>query len=275
MRRSSLKQAGVCVVASLFICFSSPALAAELTIIDLRHRSADEVIPTLRPMIGSDVALSGIDYKLLVRGSAMEVAKIRELLAVLDRAPRQLLISVRYSGGRQDRANDLGVDATADPRGARITARGNSSIATASDASVSTVRVLEGNAAHIATGQSVPIVTAAFVPPVNARGSGIGIATEYRDVASGFDVTPRVNGDRVVLEISAQRQRLTDTNSGAADVQRVTTTVGGRLGDWLDLGGVVSSIDDQRSTVGIAGGGQRIATRSDRHAIAVKVEQVD
>jgi len=262
------------VIVLLLVACSS--YAADLTIIDLHHRTAEEVLSALRPLVDSEVALSGIDYKLLVRGSASEVARIREALTVLDRAPRQWMISVRYSAGPESRTSDIGVASGTTNRSSQITLGGGVTTSTIRDNSVSTVRVLEGNGAHIATGQSVPVVTAVILPsPSNTRSVIAGVATDYRELTSGFNVVPRVNGDRVILDISTQQQRATDLGSGSATVQRTTTTVAGRLNEWIDLGGVTSSLSEQRTDIGIGGGTRRLTTQSDERTVAVKVEQVD
>jgi type II secretory pathway component GspD/PulD (secretin) len=261
------------------------ARAADLTVIDLHNRTAEEMLPILKPLVGPDVALSGIDYKLLVRGDGSEVARVREALAVLDKAPRQLLISVRYDGQPQNKATDVGVAGTINNDGSQIAVRGKSTLHTASDSNVSTVRVLEGNGAHISTGQSVPVVAALMLPSRGGRQNVVaGMTTDYRELTSGFDVLPRVNGDRVVLDISTQQERAADVgqvNSGqsighsSAVVQRATTTIAGRIGEWIELGGVTSSITEQRTGISTGGASHRLSTQSDQRTIAVKVEQVD
>ncbi len=266
----------LCVAADALLLAAFRVSAAELTIIDLKHRTADEVLPVLRPLVGSDVSLSGADYKLLVRGDAREIARVREALAVLDRAQRQLMISVRYDASPQNNVGELGVTGTASQRGSQIVVRGGTTTSTMRDNNVSSVRVLEGNAAHIATGQSVPVVTAVMLPSRSGRHPvGAGAITDYRELTSGFNVVPRVNGDRVMLDISTQEQRATDLGSGSATVQRTTSTIAGQLGEWIELGGVTSSISEQSTSVGIGGGTRRVNTQSDQRTIAVKVEQVD
>jgi type II secretory pathway component GspD/PulD (secretin) len=259
------------LLAALVACC---ALAADLVVIELHNRTAEAVLPALRPLVGPQVSLSGIDYKLLVRGDPEDVAKIREVLAVLDRAPLQLLISVRYAGAPQSKTSAIGANANINNGGAQVAVRGSVSTNANADASVGAVRVLEGNSAHISTGQSVPVVTAFIPTQYSRRSSSVGIATDYREVTSGFDVLPRLNGERVVLEISAQQQRFTDSNAGSASTQRASTTIAGKLGEWIDLGGVTSASNEQQSGVHIAGAERRVSTQSDERTIAVKVEQV-
>lgn len=259
----------------LLCCFAmSGVTAGELTIIELRHRPAEELLPILQPMVGPGVALSGMDYKLLVRGNPGDVARIRELLAVLDRAARQLLVSVRYADGAEDRSAAIAADADIWRHDTTVDVRAGASTGAVDERSLNSVRVLEGNVAHISAGQSVPFVTM-IAAPRHRRAGGQGVATEYRDLSSGFDVLPRVNGERVVLQISGRQQRLVDAETGSAAVQYVDTTITGRLGEWIDLGEVSSSVEERHSTTGGSGGRDRTMNRSASHRIAVKVEAVD
>lgn len=260
----------------LLCCLAiSGVVADELTIIDLQHRPAEELLPVLQPMAGPGVALSGMDYKLLVRGNPGEVARIRELLAVLDRAPRQLLVSVRYADGAEDRSVAIGADADIGHHDTSVDVRAGAGAGAVDERSLNSVRVLEGNVAHISAGPSVPVITVISAPR-HRRAGGKGVATtEYRDLTSGFDVLPRVNGERVVLQISGRQQRLVDAETGSAAVQYVDTTITGRLGEWIDLGGISSSVEDRRSTAGWSGGAHRTTSRSGSHRISVKVEAAD
>jgi len=249
------------------------ATAAELVVIDLHNRTADELLPVIRPMAG-DAALSGADYKLFVRGTASDVARIREMLNVIDRAPQQLMISVRYSGTPQSRDSDVRGAASITDRNSEVVLNGHVVRSTASDNSISSVRVLEGNGAHISTGQSVPVIGTILSTASNGKHPArLSIATDYRELTSGFDVVPRVNGDRVVLEISTQQQRAGASVSGTVTTQRTTSTLAGRLGEWIELGGVDSSFTEQRNSAGVAGGSRHTTTQSDQRIVAVKVEK--
>jgi hypothetical protein len=97
---------------------------------------------------------------------------------------------------------------------------------------------------------------------------------EYHELSSGFEVLPRLNGERVMLDIATQQERATDLGQVSAVVQRATTTVTGKLGEWIEIGGVTSSLSEQRSGVGLVGGAHSVTTQSDQRTIAVKVEQV-
>ncbi|HYM36556.1 MAG TPA: secretin N-terminal domain-containing protein [Steroidobacteraceae bacterium] len=259
---------------SVLLLITSFAYAADLAVIDLHNRTAEELLPILKPMAG-DASLSGLNYKLFVRGSAADVARIREMLNVLDRAQQQLLISVRYSSNPVSNEVEARAGGTIAKRGVEVSIGGSSTRSTASDSSTSSVRVLEGNGAHISNGQSMPIVSAMLLKPATQdHGPSVGIATDYRELTSGFDVLPRINGDRVVLDISSQQQRAGNLGAGSATTQRTTTTVSGKLGEWIELGGVSESSSQQNNGIGVFSGSRRIATQSDQRTIFVKVEKV-
>ena len=143
-----------------------------------------------------------------------------------------------------------------------------SSQSAATDRGVQTVQVLEGNEALIRVGQSVPIRSGnVILTPLSAQ---ISESVEYRDVDTGFRVRPRVNGDRVTLEISSRRDTLADPNTQTFNVQRIDTVVSGRLGEWMDIGGVDQSrVQNEGSTLS-----RRTGSVSDDRKVFVKVDLV-
>ena len=81
------------------------------------------------------------------------------------------------------------------------------------------LQVLEGGQAYISTGE----------------------ARIYGQAGTGFAVMPRVSGSSVTLDIAAQQEAF--TRGGAVQGERAVSTVSGRLGDWIELGGIsVSSL---------------------------------
>jgi len=129
------------------------------------------------------------------------------------------------------------------------------------------VQALEGHPAFIGSGQSIPVTDNQFFAggPFPAYGS----STRYREINSGFYALPRLNGDRVTIEINPQMQR-TGSVDDRIDFQQARTIVSGRLGEWIPLGG------SSRSAAGDASGiSTRINTR-DRAAnsIYLKVDEL-
>jgi len=60
----------------------------------------------------------------------------------------------------------------------------------------------------------------------------------FSEASSGFDVLPRVAGDRVALEISTTNDSVRSPGAGATNIQHVQTVVSARLGEWVEIGGI-------------------------------------
>lgn len=261
-----------------FCLIAAAAAAQSLQVIDLKHRTAAEVIPVLQPLLEQGGALSGQDYKLFVRTSPGNLSQLRAALSQIDRQPKQLFVSVRRSS-RQEldreraqaggtlRSGDATVAVNDRPRAnSGVTVRATDSSARDERDGIASVQVIEGSSAFIASGGEAPIVTA--VAAGAGRRPWVAGATTYRSVGSGFLVTPRVNGEGVVLDIAQQDERLANGN---IQTQRLTTQVSGRLGEWIQLGGISESANSRQS--GILS--REYSTRSDERSIWVKVEKRD
>jgi type II secretory pathway component GspD/PulD (secretin) len=255
------------VLVSLLAC--PPAWSQSLQVIDLQHRSAQEVIPVLQPLLEPGGALSGQDYQLFVRASSANVAQLRQALAQIDRAPRQLLVSVRRGTSQELERQALDGSVVVGSDGSRATVRATDSAAQRSGNGIASVQVLEGNSAFISIGSSVPIVTA--VAAGGGRRPWVAGSTSYRDIGSGFTVTPRIiariPGEQVVLDISQQSQQL-NSNNRDIQTQSLSTQVTGRLGEWIQLG----NVSESSSSTGSGILNRSYATRSDAQSVWVKVE---
>lgn len=249
----------------LLALLAAPIIHAQsLEMIPLHYRTAEDLLPILQPLVPAGAAISGTGDMLLVRADAATVAQLRAAVANLDRAPRQLLITVGQVTGTQGggttvrgsgtiTTGNVQVGVNQPPQstsGGQVVVRSG----TASDGlrDVASVRALEGRETYIALGQSRPftsttVTQSGVYPPVVSQ------STEYRDVQSGFYATPRLHGDRVTLEISPRQQRVTDTqpdgrnnnvtHGGVVAGASITTTVSGRLGEWIEIGGASTARD--------------------------------
>jgi hypothetical protein len=278
------------VVLLLALFHVALAIAQErVEVITLDYRTAEQVIPIVQPLVGPDGAVTGMQNKLIVRASPERLAQIKQVIASIDSRPRRLMITVRQNTTREALAREAGVYGTAGGEHARVTvpeqpgragarvevgsgddrvsAKVWASAGQATSADEQQLQVLEGNAAFIQVGQSVPYRGRTVYR--DARGASVvEDHTSYRDVTSGFYVLPRVVGEQVILEINPQQNTLGPR--GTVNVQQAATTVSGRLGEWIELGGVGQQAEAQ-------GSGTVYSTRrlsSDTRSIFVKVEEL-
>jgi type II secretory pathway component GspD/PulD (secretin) len=257
------------------------AHAEALEAITLQHRLAEDLVPILQPLLPAGAGLSGAGNVLLVRADEVTMEQVRRAIAALDRAPRQLLITVGQDTDAAERSaavrgsgtvatGDVQVGVNQPPQGqsgAQVVLRGSADQGRIR--SVSSVRAVDGYEAYVAVGQSRPF-TSRSVVTVPYGGRVVEQTTGYRDVQTGFYATPRLSGDRVTLEISPTQQQATPGQRDAVSTRSLTTTVSGRLGEWIAIGGATESRDD--GTVGLATWGQR--TQLTQYSAWVKVEEV-
>lgn len=239
---------------ALLWILSPPLEGQELTIIELRHRPADEVIPIVAPFLTEGDTISGHGYTLFVRTGAQNLQQIRSIIRNLDRPTRQLMITVvqgenarenlqRFEGSAHLRiGDDIHVSAGDPPPGSppnslRLQAEG--ARAQQSGETVQRIRVSENTEARITVSVRVPVL----VQPGSGRHRPRAprSASGYREVMTGLSVVPRVSGDRFVLDLSTATEGIADSRRGVMDGQRIHTQVQGRLGEWVDIGGTVDT----------------------------------
>ena len=227
--------------------FVSVAFAqGTLEVISLRHRTADQVIPVLRPLLEPGGVLSGQYNQLIVRTSPGNLAQIRAVLDSIDQPARRLTISVRFDDAQQSARSGVETDARISNRGSSANVRIEDSRSSRGEQVDQRIQVLEGGQAYISTGES----------------------RNYAQTGSGIAVVPRVSGNNVTLDIGAQQEAF--TRGGAIQGERVVSTVSGRLGEWIDLGGASST--SSRSDSEILSSRERTTTGN--RGIWVKVEEL-
>lgn len=229
------------------ILLAAPAAFAQgtLEVIPLSHRTAEQVLPVLRPLLEPGGAMSGQSNQLIVRTSAANLAQIRAALAAIDRPLRRLTISVRFDNAQQEVRTGVDADARISNRGSSADLRIADSRSALEERVDQRIQVLEGGRAMIATGESRPLrERQVFRTP---GGAVVTEGTVIQEAATGFEVVPRLSGGNVYLEIAPQRENFAAGAGGAMRSERAATTVGGRLGEWIELGAASASSERSRS----------------------------
>ncbi len=256
----------------------SAVQADSISTIQLQHRPAEEVVPIIEPMLGADDAISGQGFKIFLRSSPQTLARVRDMVDVLDTPAKILQVSV-FQGSDRD-LGELGINANIqiesgdasvdigngrennDDAGGSITystTNGSASINSIStqkslkDNPIHHVRVTEGAEAYIETGERIPYFYGAAWKGRRAFAGSI----EYKDAITGFYVLPRIRGDNVILEVSPFKSSRSNTAGDNIDTQSADTTITGRIGEWILIGGVTERLEQAESATGTT-----IATQS-------------
>ncbi|MHB8535969.1 MAG: hypothetical protein ACYDBW_11070 [Sulfuricaulis sp.] len=261
-------------------------VADETRIIPLKHRTAQEIIPVIRPLMGPDDALSGLDYRLIVRTSEKNFKEIERVLSRLDVAPRNLRITVQQTVAGDETSTSQSLSGEArigDPARIRLPARpsgerglvvqkdnlrysANDRSTTSGNSNTQTVMALDGQPAYIQVGQSVPYVKK--ILDLSQNRVTITQGVEYHDVTTGFEVVPHVHGDRVRIEITPRLATRQNPTTGLVRFQELSTTVDVRLGEWIDLGAILGN----RSQVGRAILDSTATQSGERRTVRIKIE---
>jgi type II secretory pathway component GspD/PulD (secretin) len=252
--------------------------ADSISTIQLQNRPAAEVIPIVKPMLGAGDAISGQGYKIFLRSSTETLTQIKDMIEALDMPATVLQISVFQGSNRglSELGFDAGIQIETGDATVNIGNRGNNSGTTGGSITYSTrdgsgninsiatrkrlknnpihqIRVTEGSEAYIETGEQIPYFSGAnWVVP-----KGVAGGIEYKDVITGFYVLPRINGDRVTLQVSPFRNSRSQAGGGKIDTGYASTTITGQAGEWLLIGGVTEQLKRAQS-----GTGSRISTQS-------------
>jgi hypothetical protein len=227
-----------------------------LEIIPLRHRTVEQVLPALQPLLESGGTLSGSRGQLFLRASAANADDIKRALAAIDRPAKRLQISVRFDDALARERRDAQVSGSIGSAGVRISGSAQDSRTGIGERIDQRLQVVEGSPAYIAAGQSRPL--------------RMQDATEIQDLSTGFEVVPRLAGSGVSLEIAQQRET-PGSRPGSVHGQRVSTTIHARLGEWVEMGGTGQAMSQEGRGIGAASGRRT----SESRRIWLKVEALD
>ena len=177
-------------------------------------------------------AFTGQRNQLIVRTSAANLAELRRALQAIDRPARRLTISVRFEGAAAETRTAVEVDARVSNRGSRVEVRARETRSAGGERVDQRLQVLEGGRAFIAAGSAQPLQ--------------LRDGVVLREAATGFEVVPRLAGDIVTLDIAPQREVAGTVVHGSVQVQRASTTLSARLGEWVELGALEESAARRR-----------------------------
>jgi hypothetical protein len=104
------------------------------------------------------------------------------------------------------------------------------------------VRVLEGASAYIEIGTAIPMTFRQWV--ATPQGLTEVFGTAHVDAVTGFYARPQLAGDEVTLELSPAQSTIAASGFDRAQLQ---TTVRGRLGEWIAVGGAELRRESQRN----------------------------
>lgn len=242
------------IALTICLCLSLAAMAAsDFKIITLQYRFAEDILPTIQPLLTQDGTVSAMQNHLIIRTNAKNMAEIEQMIATLDVERKNITITVRRDsdststgantnintrkrigdieviGGNQTKTSKYSTQIQIDNR--------RSSVQNHSEQSITTT---EGERAFIQVGQSIPFTQEWII--LSSRYISRQQTTSFVDVNTGFSVRPRSIGNQIELEITPRVSQL--NNQGHIDFETLTTKVRLSRGEWLNLGALMQSKDE-------------------------------
>lgn len=217
--------------------------------ITLRHRTAEEIIPLVKPLLGAGAVLTGQASRLVLAAPDNRRADIRAAIASFDVPLRKLQVTVRFD---DPNSADDSVVVSSRPRG--------------NEPIEQRMQVQEGQRAFFfATQSQVPknmtIVARGVLLVQNPQAGGAA--------GSGIEVLPRVVGNNVSLEFYAQRTVVSGVVNKNQLTQRLGGTVNARLGEWVEAGGSVLGSATRSNTA------STLDLRNTERTLYVRVDEIE
>jgi len=254
--------------------------------IELHHRPTEEIIPVIQPMLDKDASITGTGYKLIIKSTPQNIEQIKTLVKEIDVDQTQLLIHVVVNNKLQMNDSETSVNAKAGDKDSSIRIGTHrppaDSGASSTDGNIKydvrvaetahsrdqpiaqVVRVSEGYWASIQVGQAFPITSRRR----NLNGT-ITETVSWRNVTNNFRVMPRTHGEQVTLTIMPNNDSFNPATPGRINTSGLETTLTGRIGQWIHLGGT-----QQTSAKDTSGISYRTEERDSAHnQIWLKVER--
>jgi hypothetical protein len=241
-------------ILGLCLCLLAPVVygITELKVITLQHRFAEDLIPTIQPMVGPEGRITGYQNQLIIRANPQNMAEIEKLVATLDAVQKNLKITIsrkaedssqnsEISASGRKRIGDAEISTGRYPRnqqGARVDIEQRES--RSFNNNLQHITVMDGREAFIAVGEIVPF-TQEWVT-LSRRYATIQNTTEFVEVTTGFAVRARSLGEIIELEITPRVKQL--NSNGFIDYESLSSIVQVNRGEWLDLGGLMQSKDE-------------------------------
>lgn len=210
-------------------------------IVQLRHRQAADLVPALQALAGVGGSVVAVDSRLVVRATQKGHLRIEEALRALDLPLRSLVITVSQARSHATAQETSAVSAAlgmaeSHPSPPVVSGALGARNGERSDADVQQVSALEGYPALIHIGRSEPVASLGLFPTPHGRGIMVP-GTSYAEAGTGFFVLARLDAHRVTLELWV------DNASSGGESARASgslhTTVGGSLGQWMEVGSAV------------------------------------
>jgi type II secretory pathway component GspD/PulD (secretin) len=246
--KQSVKASRVLGLFLMVFILVTVAAAKEVAVIKVQYRRAAELVPIVRSLLSNDgsVTVSQRVNSLVIVDNAEAIQRVYAYLEQFDTPVEQVRIRVRFHSGHSGEhqahavrgrysSDDLSVDVGGRKKdGTRILSRSHER--QTSSHSEAFVVTMSGSPAFIRTGKEIPYMSSS--PFIRQHAPG-GATVEWHSVESGFEVTPIIAGDNIILKI-VPRIAYDDREDAVIRFLGAQTELTVPFGQWVEIGGADS-----------------------------------
>lgn len=244
-KKSSLITFRVLGLVLTVLILVNAAAAKEVAVIKIQYRRAAELVPVVQSLLSDDgsVTVSQRVNSLVIVDNAEAIQRVHAYLEKFDTPVEQVRIRVRFQTGHSGdqealalrgrySSDDLRIDAGGRKKdGTRILYRSHER--QTSSHSDAFVVAMSGSPAFIRTGKEIPYKHSS---PFFRRHAPGDETIAWQTVESGFEVTPTIAGDNVILKI-VPRIAYDDRHDSVIRFFGAQTELTVPFGQWVEIGG--------------------------------------
>ena len=210
------------------------ATAKEVAVIKVKFRRASELVPVVRSLLSDEgsVTVSERVNSLVIFDDADAIRRVYAYIDQFDLPVEQVRIHVRFltdAAGEQQARSSRTRRRSSD----RTSSFSESREFRHSSNTEAFVIASSGSPAFIRTGKEIPYLSSS---PFFKRHAPGGSTVEWQSVESGFEVTPTIMGDNVLLKI-VPRIAYDDRKDAVIRFFGAQTELTAPFGQWVEIGG--------------------------------------
>ncbi|PXX49044.1 hypothetical protein [Aquitalea magnusonii] len=241
--------------------------AQALEVVELSWRAPSELQAALQPQLRLDERLSSMDNKLIIDASPPREQQLAALARQLDVRPLSLRLEVSQSGSSLQSQSgvqlqggiSIGRIMPGQP-GSKLALSAGQDSRSQSGQSLQSLTLLDGHSGFIQLVQSRPLPWLLLTAQGNiVRGSS------WQEAVSGFYALPRLQGERVLIELAVSQQAFAGKQRAGS---QLSTTVAGRLGEWIEVASIGRDQQGQHSL--LLGSGRQLL--SEQQSVRIRVQ---
>jgi type II secretory pathway component GspD/PulD (secretin) len=235
---------GILVISLTIMVDSS---LAEVAVIKVNYRSASDILPLVQTLLspGGKAAFDRGTNAIIVNDTSESVAKIRELVANMDKPSEQVRIRLRFQETGLSKDRDLSASgkvsgdrwsvASGRSRREGVHVRARETRVNRQGTTESFISVMSGSFAYIWVGRDIPFSERWVY--LSRRYARVVEKVSFQRVETGFEVTPVITGNSVQIEIVPRISSLEEGDRGVVRLTEASTTMTVPKGQWVTIAG--------------------------------------